>query len=218
MPTRIFSQSDILAAEKFFRRNFINSLSGFKSANLVGTRNAEGHTNLAIFTSVVHIGATPPLLGMITRPDSVPRHTLQNIQATGHFTLNHVSSDIYRAAHQTSARYTESEFDATGLTPVYSEAHTAPYVAQSPVQIGLELAQIIDIPLNGTKLIIGKILEVRLPESIIAPDGKLDLEAAQVVTATGLDTYHDTQLLARMAYAKPDLPPRELHLDGTPKG
>lgn len=217
MHTRTYTLDSILQAEKHFRRNFINSLSGFKSANLVSTISPEGATNLAIFTSVVHIGATPPLLGMISRPDSVPRHTLANIQATQHFTLNHVSSDFYPAAHQTAARYRTSEYDATGLTPIFSDRLRAPYVAEAPIQIGLELADIIDIPLNGTKLIIGKILEVRLPETIIAPDGKLDLEAAQVVTASGLDTYHRTQLLARMAYAKPDLPPRELHPDGTPK-
>lgn len=218
MSQRTFSLADIQTAEKFFRRNFVNSLSGFKSANLVGTADADGRTNLAIFTSVVHIGATPPLLGMISRPHSVPRHTLQNIQATGQFTLNHVSQDFYPSAHQTAARYADSEFDATGLTPVYSDAIAAPYVAESPIQIGLQLVDLIDIPLNGTKLIIGKVIEVRLPEAIIAPDGKIDLEAAQVVTATGLDTYHRTHLLARMAYPKPDLPPRELHLDGSPKG
>ena len=38
----------------------INSLSGFKSLNLIGTINNQGQTNLAIFNSVVHIGANPP--------------------------------------------------------------------------------------------------------------------------------------------------------------
>lgn len=42
------------------RVSLINSLSEFKSLNLIGTINNQGQTNLAIFNSVVHIGANPP--------------------------------------------------------------------------------------------------------------------------------------------------------------
>ena len=66
---------------------FINSLSGYKSANLVGTADHQGRHNLAIVSSVVHLGAQPPLVGMIMRPDVVERHTLANIRETGWYTL-----------------------------------------------------------------------------------------------------------------------------------
>lgn len=48
----------------------------------MGTVNKIGHTNLAIFNSVIHIGANPPLMGFISRPNSGERHTLENIQET----------------------------------------------------------------------------------------------------------------------------------------
>ena len=99
--------------EQRFRAQFVNSLSGFKSACLVGTQNSNGQTNLSIISSIFHVGANPPLLGMIIRPHSVRRDTLENIQQTGVYTFNQVNSRIIAQAHQTSARYdeSESEFD-----------------------------------------------------------------------------------------------------------
>jgi flavin reductase (DIM6/NTAB) family NADH-FMN oxidoreductase RutF len=64
------------------RTNLINGLSGFKSALLIGTTNAKGQQNLAIFSNVVHIGANPPLMGLIHRPVSVEKHTYENIKST----------------------------------------------------------------------------------------------------------------------------------------
>ena len=76
--------------EKDYRTHLINSLSGFKSANLIGTQDESGNTNLAIVSSVIHLGAHPPLVAMIMRPHSVPRHTFENIIQTGVFTINQV--------------------------------------------------------------------------------------------------------------------------------
>ncbi len=36
------------------------------------------------------------------------------------------------------------------------------------------------------------------------PDGYLDLERIDLVTISGLDSYHVTQRLDRLSYAKPD--------------
>lgn len=71
---------DIESMDKRYRTNFVNSLPGFKSANLIGTISHSGIPNLAIFSSVIHVGASPALMGMLFRPVSVPRHTYQNIK------------------------------------------------------------------------------------------------------------------------------------------
>lgn len=182
----------------------INSLSGFKSANLVGTINTANLTNLAIFSSAVHIGANPPLMGIISRPHSVPRHTLENIIATEQFTINHINSNIYKQGHQTAARYrNQSEFEATNLTPEFIADFKAPFVQEANIKIGLSLADIIDIRLNNTKMIIGKIEWITLPQSCIEQDGKINLETADTVAISGLDTYHNTQQIERLPYAKP---------------
>lgn len=106
--------SDLEKMEKQTAVHLINSLGGFKSVALVGTSDREGNTNLSIFSSFFHIGANPPLIGMIFRPSPPERDTMRNILDTGFYTLNHINEQIYKQTHQTSARYSReiSEFDA----------------------------------------------------------------------------------------------------------
>ena len=54
----------------------------------------QGQTNLAIFSQIFHIGANPPLVGILVRPDSVDRHTLRNIRETSWFTINHIQESF----------------------------------------------------------------------------------------------------------------------------
>jgi flavin reductase (DIM6/NTAB) family NADH-FMN oxidoreductase RutF len=206
------TNENVLAFEKLYRTNFVNSVSGFKSANLIGTISKEGKTNLAIFCSVIHVGANPAALGFLMRPISVERHTYNNIKETGCFTINHINKEIFKQAHQTSARYDKdvSEFDACGLTPEYSEIVKAPYVKESNIKIGLKFVEEQEIKFNGTIFIVGEIVELILPEEIISKDGSVDIEKAGTIAISGLDNYHVTKLIARLAYAKPGVEPKEL--------
>lgn len=190
--------------DKRYRVHFINSLSGYKSANLVGSIDANGVTNLAILSSVVHLGADPALIAFINRPHSVERNTLDNIVSTKVYTINHVAESFFEQAHHTSARYPAdiSEFDKTGLNPIYTE-FKAPYVEQSRIKLGLEFREKIDIDLNGTVMIIGEVVEVLIDQELIQEDGKIDIVSAQSVAVTGLDEYHTATSLGRLAYAKP---------------
>jgi len=206
------ASNEILAMESRRRAAFVNSLTGFKSANLIGTVDAKGHTNLAIMSSAVHLGSHPPLVALVIRPGGDERHTLANILATGHYSLNHVHTSMVEAAHQTAARYGRevSEFEATGLTPEWQEGFSAPLVAEANVRLGLELREHQRLQINDTHLVIGEIVLVDVPDGCLRDDGALDLEAAGTVALSGLDTYHEPLKLRRMAYAKPDLPPRSL--------
>lgn len=198
--------SDFEQMTKHFRTQFFNSLTGFKSINLVGTIDKAGQTNLAIFAQVFHLGADPSLMGMIVRPASVPRNTLENIEETGVFTLNHIKADFVEQAHQTSARYDKmvSEFDAVALTPYYTEALIAPYVKESDIRVGLKCVEQIPIKSNETILIVGQIIEVILPENIVGEDGFVNIHDAGTITGAGLDAYFSTNKLQRLSYAKPD--------------
>ena len=151
---------EINKMDRFYRANFINALSGFKSAQLIGTKSESGVENLAVFQNIVHLGADPALIGCINRPIEATPHTLSNIEKTGFFTINAIQAKQIQQAHQTSAKYPEniSEFAATGFTPVYKNEFFAPYVNESTVQCGLELIEIIPIKHNRTFLIIGKVM------------------------------------------------------------
>jgi flavin reductase (DIM6/NTAB) family NADH-FMN oxidoreductase RutF len=205
MQKEFFSES-ILAMETRYRAAFINSLGGFKSVVMVGTKSENGQENLAIFNSFFHIGANPALCGIIVRPDVSPRHTLQNILTTKLYTINHLNENIFAQAHQTSARYTEqvSEFEAVGLIPLYQHDFYPPFVAESQIQMLCELQQEVALEINGTTLLIGKIIYVNVPENALQADGFVDLETAGTITCSGLDSYHKTSKLARLSYAKTD--------------
>lgn len=201
------TQKELLDAEKQYRTNLMNCLSGPRMAVLVGTTNGAGHTNLAIFNSTLHIGAHPPLLGLIFRPDSVERHTLTNIRNTGQYTINAVGKHFYEQAHHTSARYPVemSEFDAAGLTPIYSERLKAPYVGESTLRFGLKLKEEVPIQSNGTWLVIGEVQEIWLKAVLLKDDGSLRLDQAGIVAAGGLDHYYSLEFLAALPYAKPKM-------------
>lgn len=203
--TTDLTASQLLEMEPRVRAQFINSVSGFRSVALIGTTDHQGQTNLAIFSSVVHLGSNPPLLGFILRPDVVERHTLANIIDTGFYTINHVNKAMYKQAHQTSARYPKnvSEFDAAQLTPMFKNDFVAPFVKESHIQLGMEFKERVHITINQTSMIIGEIKTVSYPANCIAPDGFLDIEKAGTITSSGLDSYHITQLLQRLEYATP---------------
>lgn len=213
---RITNQ-ELDSLDKAYRALLVNSLSGFKSANLVGTVDAVGQQNLSIVSSVFHLGAHPPLVGMIIRPASVPRHTLENIIATGHYTINHIHPAMVEAAHQTAARYDKSisEIDAVGLTPEVSPLLSAPYVAESHLKFGVKMVSQQELEVNGTVLVIGEIAELLVDDKAVQADGYVDIEALETVAVSGLDCYHATQTLGRLSYAKADKPVVRLALDGS---
>lgn len=191
--------------ERFYRANFINSLTGFKSVSLLGTVNKEGVTNLGVFSSIIHIGSDPALIGYINRPKKAAPHTMANIESTGMYTINHILPSFLEKAHQTSAKYPEgiSEFDEVGLTPEYIEGISAPFVKESRVKYALTLEEIIPIPLNETFLIIGKVHTVQLEQDYHLEDGFIDLNQAGTVCSNGIDSYYETKHIGRFKYAKP---------------
>lgn len=202
----VITLEHILAMEKQHRTNLINSLPGVRGANLIGTIGKDNVTNLAIFNSVMHIGAHPPLMGFIMRPVSVPRGTYQNIKDTGYFTINHVTESFYKQAHQTSARYETSEFEATGLTPFYSDTLPAPFVKESPVKIGLKFVEEHLITANQTLLIIGEVQEIHLEEGAFNENHILQLANTGSIGVNGLETYYRVEKIAELPYAKPNQP------------
>ena len=201
-----FTSEALIDLEKHERAHLINSLGGFKSLALVGTSDSKRNTNLAVFSSIFHVGANPPLIGLIFRPSPPERNTYSNIIETGFYTINHVNETIYKQAHQTSARYDKeiSEFEITGLTPEYKDAFFAPYVAESKIQLGIEFKERIDLTINNTTLIIGEIKHIYIPDNCLSKDGFVDIEKANTITCSGLDSYHKTVQLDRLSYAKPN--------------
>jgi flavin reductase (DIM6/NTAB) family NADH-FMN oxidoreductase RutF len=206
---RTISAEDIRRMEKLQRVQFATSLPGAKPICLVGTTDGKGQTNLAPFSSILHLGSDPCLLGMISRPDLVERHTLANLMETQSWTINHLHPGILDAAHQCSARYPRevSEFDATGLSPCYAAGVAAPFVAESRFRIGLKLEEVLPIAANATRLIVGRVVLVQIADEHLLDHGGIDLAGVECLASTALDRYFTIQPLARLAHAKAGSPP-----------
>ncbi len=204
-----YNQSEMHSWERFYRANLINSLTGFKSVSLLGTVNQNGQTNLGVFSSIVHMGSDPALVGYINRPRKATPHTLANIESTGFYTINHIMPSFLEKAHQTSAKYPDevSEFDEVGLTPEYIDNFPAPFVGESLVRYSLTLQEIVPIKINDTFLVIGKIHSIQLENGLLMPDGFIDLHKAETVCSNGIDSYYSTKPLGRLSYAKPGQQP-----------
>ena len=204
-------QKEINDLDRVFKLNLINSITGIKPANLIGTQSDNGLTNLAIFSSIVHMGSQPPLLGMVMRPTGdVPRHTYENIHANnGLYTINHLTVSFAAQGHYTSAKFEagESEFDGCNFTEEYIAGFAAPFVKESKIKLGMKLVEELPIKRNGTILMVGEIQLLVAPDEVVAPNGYIDLEAANTAGISGLNSYYSLNKVADYPYArKSELP------------
>ncbi len=200
-----FTRKDIDALNRIYRINLINSCSGYKSANLLGSVSKDGTTNVAVFSSVTHLGSNPPVLGFILRPTTVPRNTYKNIKQTGVFTINHIYQEILEDAHHTSAKYPEeiSEFDITDLDIEYKNNCIAPFVKGSPVQMKMRFKEEYFIKTNEVLHIIAEIEKLYIEDNLIEKDGFVDLSKGKVAAINGLDAYAIANNNTRFGYQRP---------------
>ena len=200
-----FNFDDIQNLEKIYKINLINSCSGFKSANLLGSISEEGISNVAVFSSVTHLGSKPPTLGFILRPITVPRDTYKNIKDSGIFTINHIHQDIIEDAHHTSAKYPKevSEFDMTGLEEEFKGNFKAPFVKGAPVQMSMKFIEEVYVPSNDVMLIVSQIQELYIDDALLQEDGLINLSKGNVAAINGLDTYAIPQFNKQLSYQRP---------------
>jgi flavin reductase (DIM6/NTAB) family NADH-FMN oxidoreductase RutF len=201
------TKNDIHQLDRVKRLNLINSVTGIKPANLIGTRSTAGEPNLAIFSSVFHLGSDPALLGFILRPDvEVRRHSYENIKETGFYTINHIHRSFIQEAHYTSAKFDKgiSEFEKCNLTEEYIQDFSAPFVAESKMKMGMKFLQELHIAANDTTLIVGEIQHLFFPEEMMDEKGHCDLALIDDVGISGLNTYYALEKIAWFPYARPN--------------
>ncbi len=199
-----YTSEDIADLDRITRLKIINSVTGIKPANLIGTIDHQGTTNLAVFSSVVHLGSNPALLGFIARPETDDvGHTIQNIREIGEYTINHIHREFIKQAHYTSAKFDRntSEFERCGLTEEYVDPFKVPFIKESDFKMGMRFKEAIPIPLNGTTLVIGEIGHLILPDTAMK-DGDIDLEQTSSLGISGLNSYYELKKIARYPYAR----------------
>ena len=200
-----FNSESLDSLNKIYRINLINSITGYKSANLLGTISNKGVENVAIFSSITHLGSNPALLSFFVRPNVVPRDTYKNIKEKKIFTVNHISQEKIDDAHHTSAKYKEeiSEFEKTNLQSEYKSNWGAPFVKDSAIQLGCKYVNEYYLKENGCSLIVASIEIIFIREGLLQNDGWVELSKGNVVTVNGLDAYALPKTIKRLKYARP---------------
>jgi flavin reductase (DIM6/NTAB) family NADH-FMN oxidoreductase RutF len=200
-----FDKEEFKSLKHLHKVNLINSATGYKSANLIGTKSNEDISNLAIFSSVTHFGSAPAIYGFIMRPTTVRRNTYDNIKETGVFTLNPVFEEKIIDAHHTSAKYPKevSEFDKTTFEEEYKENWEAPFVKNAPLQIAMKFSEEIHIKANGTILILASVEKIYVREEMVSEDYFINLSKGNIATVNGLDGYAIPKEVNRFPYQRP---------------
>jgi flavin reductase (DIM6/NTAB) family NADH-FMN oxidoreductase RutF len=172
----------------------------------VSTRSKAGVDNLAPFSFFTVVCANPLTIcfaPMRRGPQATKKDTLVHIEETGEFVVNVVDESFVEAMNQCSAEYeqNESEFDASGLTRVPSEAVTPFRVGESPVNLECKLRQIVEIsdqPMGGS-LVIATVVRVHVRDDLY-DKGRIDTAKWEPIGRMAGATYvrcKDTFELAR---------------------
>ena len=199
------TKKDIENAQKTFRLNLINSIPGIKPANLIGSVSKSGQENLAIFSSVIHLGSNPAYLGFMMRPvGGVPRHTYDNIIENEVYTINSIPTHLIEKAHYTSGKfsYEESEFERCHIQSEYIKGFKSPFVKESPIKLGMKLQDRVPIELNGCTMIIGSIEHLIIPDELVADNGYVNLDKGNVTGISGLNTYYDLKKMDQFPFVR----------------
>ena len=199
-----FDKDKIENLEHFHKINLINSATGYKSANLLGSKSLNGNSNLAIFSSVTHYGSSPAIYGFVLRPTTVPRNTYDNIKETGIFTINPVFDTVISDAHHTSAKYAKniSEFDKTDFEEEYKDDWNAPFVKNAPIQLAMRYVEEYYIKTNGTLLILAEVEKLYIKNTLLEDDYFINLTKGKIAAINGLNGYTVPAEINRLPYQK----------------
>lgn len=201
----LLNKNDISTLSLARRINLINSVTGIKPGNLIGTVSSSGHQNVAVISSVVHLSSNPALIGFFMRPHKdFRRDTYNNILETGYFSINSIPVHLAKNAHYTSAKFDEetSEFDACNLMPEMLDNFVAPFVRESAIKIGMKLTDTVPISTSNTTLIIGEIELLEIDETLLSEEYYIDLEQAQCAGVGGLNSYYSLKLEDNYPYVR----------------
>jgi len=139
---------------------------------IVGTYGSDGRPDAMVAAWGGICSSRPPAVAVSVQK---VRQTYENLVARREFTISIPPVDYVKEADYfgiASGRDTD-KFAATGLTPVKGDRVNAPYVGEFPVVLECRLLQTVEIGVHTQ--FIGEILDVKVDESVLGPDGKPDI-------------------------------------------
>jgi flavin reductase (DIM6/NTAB) family NADH-FMN oxidoreductase RutF len=163
----------------------------------LSTVSADGIDNLAPFSQFTNLTFDPPyvVVSINRTPRGERKDTTVNIEATGEFVYNIVPYALRDAMNITATSFPPEvdEFEKAGLTKAPCALVRPARVAESPVNLECKYVQTLVLPgesKSGTvDIIIGKVVGVHIDDSVILPDGKIDMETIKPLARMGYSDY-----------------------------
>ena len=163
----------------------------------IGTISPTGVPNLAPYSFFNAVSGLPPTF-VVSPGRATRRDTLDNVRATGEFTINVVTAEVVDAMNASAASFDPDvdEFAACGLTAVPSASVRPPLVGECKANIECVVTQIVEIghPEHGNALVIGEAVEFHVLDDLL--DGtRVDQAALRAIGRHAGSTYsHATDL------------------------
>lgn len=173
----------------------------------VSTRGANGVDNLAPYSFFNAVAYTPPQVMFAstgTKPDqSDGKDTVSNIRDTGVFALNVVSYALKDAMNASSQALPadQDEFTHAGLEKGECRTIDCPYVAAAPAVLECKLTQIIELPGESNRMVLGEVTGVYMDDACLV-DGVFDVTKFNPLSRLGYRDYASVREL--FSLARPD--------------
>lgn len=152
----------------------------------------DGAVNLAPYSFFNAFSENPPLIGFSS---AGRKHSLINIERSGEFVHNLVSSEQIKQMNATSAALPKgaSEADEAEIELIASDLVAPPRVAGAPASMECKLADIIhlkgaDQKPSANYLVVGEVVRVHIDKGMIR-DGMVDQEALGLIARLGYLDY-----------------------------
>ena len=187
--------------DRHYRGRFFNSLYGGRSVGLLCTQGAVW--NAAPVSQILHVGAHPPQVGVLMRPDSENHQTRSNLTLQPWASLHFMPISDAERVHQASAAYgpEASELALLGWSHCPWTAYPVVALDDALLSLCLEVHEVLDLR-NGTSLYVFDIREVT---SNAQPDtlGHWPL-SEKMLHSQGLEHYgHAVMPHGPLPYARP---------------
>ena len=140
---------------------------------IVGTYDAQGRPNVMAVAWGGICCSKPPCVAVSVRKAT---YTYANLVERKAFTISLPSRDDVVAADYfgiASGRDVD-KFSVAGLTPVRSDLVDAPYVGEFPMALECKVVHVAELGLHT--LFVGEILDVKVEDTCLNPDGKVASE------------------------------------------
>lgn len=167
-------------------------------AVLVGCRDENGKDNLMTAAWAGTICSDPVMVSVSIRKE---RYSHDIIEQTGEFTLSLTTTALARATDYCGVRSgrDRDKFSDMNLTPLASTKISAPGVAESPIVLECKVRQI--MRLGSHDMFIADVVNVSVDEALLSPNGRLELERADLIAYSHGEYYELGKKIGTFGYS-----------------